>query len=371
MSKIKYTLLRIAKACLKIIYSLMKILPVQNKITFISRQSDYPNIDFILLNDELKKRYPECKTKILTKQLNNIVSYSIHILVQMYHIVTSRTVILDSYCIPISMLNHRKSLCVIQIWHSMGSMKHFGYAMIGKEEGHSHEIAEIMQMHKNYTYVLISSFDFIHDYIIGFHIEPDKIREIPLPRSDILSDVKVRAERREKVLEKYPELKNKKNILYCPTFRKASSELDREKVLSLIDLIDFEKYNFIYKPHMLSDIRIDDARIINMASEDFDIIFSGDYMISDYSSIIYEAGLLNMPVFLYAYDWEDYKEKRTFNIDLERDIPTLFTSCPEKIINAIEKDEFDYEAYQKFIRKNVKISKKSSCSRIIDLVNIN
>ena len=39
----------------------------------------------------------------------------------------------------------------------------------------------------------------------------------------------------------------------------------------------------------------------------FDALFAADVIISDYSTVIYEAGLLGIPVYLYAYDWDTYR----------------------------------------------------------------
>lgn len=45
----KSIVLNAAKAVLNIIYIPMKCLRVQNKVVFLSRQHDYPNLDFVLL----------------------------------------------------------------------------------------------------------------------------------------------------------------------------------------------------------------------------------------------------------------------------------------------------------------------------------
>ena len=69
-----------------------------------------------------------------------------------------------------------------------------------------------------------------------------------------------------------------------------------------------------------------------------------DVIISDYSTVIYEAGLLGIPVYLYAYDWDTYREKRGLTIDFENDVPALFTGDPEAIMKAIEDKDFDTKA---------------------------
>lgn len=368
MKQFKYAFLRLAVWGLRLIYIPFKALPAKKKITFISRQGNTPGIDYRLLENAIHSEYPEYEVVMLTKKLENPVKYVSHIFRQIFHIATSHAVILDSYCIPISVLNHKKSLRVIQIWHAIGSMKHFGYDMIGKEEGNSEEVAKIMNMHKNYTHILISSYSFIKDFLTGFRADPAIIYEIPLPKADCLTSQCYKEEKRRELFEKYPKLTEKKNILYCPTFRKNSSAEETVKINELINQVDFDKYNFIYCPHPLSKVLVNNPNVITVEESTFDILFISDYVISDYSSVIYEAGLLNLPVFLYAYDWDNYKYKRTFNIDLEHDVPTIFSADSSKIITAIEQDMFDREAFQEFIDDNVKMPKESCCKAILKLI---
>lgn len=368
MINIKYGCLKAAICILRILYAPMKLLPTQKKVTFLSRQGDQPSIDFQILEQKIKEEYPDYQTVMLTKLLKNPIIYCFYILKQMYHIATSKVVILDSYCIPVSILTHKSTLQVIQIWHAIGSMKHFGYDMIDKEEGNSEKIAEIMCMHKNYTDILISSKSFIKDFLTGFRADPSIIKEIPLPKADYLTSRQYKAKKQKELYNKYPILQEKKNILYCPTFRKKIDQNASDKIKALINCINFEKYNFIYCPHPLSELSIDNPQVIIPKEKTFDLLFVSDYVISDYSSVIYEAGLLQIPVYLYAYDWESYNQKRTFNIDLEHDVPTLFTDDPNKIITAIENNDFRKEEFQAFILDNVKMPEGSCCDEILKLI---
>ena len=71
---------------------------------------------------------------------------------------------------------------------------------------------------------------------------------------------------------------------------------------------------------------------------------------------------LGVPVFLYAYDWGTYHEKRSFNIDLARDVPTLFTDDPSVLVKAIERDAFEPERYQCFVRNNITLPTHGTCT---------
>ena len=367
MSIAKKIIIKICLFFLRLIYSILKLFPTRDEIVFISRQSNDISLDFELIKNKINDTYPNYKTVVLTKRLDNKLTYIPHIIKQMYHLSRSRLVIIDSYCIAVSVLKHKKSLKVLQIWHSVGCMKKFGYAMINKEEGSTEEIANLMCMHKNYDKVLISSKFFIKDFFEGFRIEENKVVEIPLPRVDLLLDKKYQEDTRKKLYKEIPSLKNKKNILYCTTFRKDKNQ-SNEHIKKLIEVIDFDKYNLLYKPHPLSKIDYDDPRLITNFSSTFEALSVADYVISDYSSIIYEIGLLKLPLYLYAYDWDEYKHKRELNLDIEKDPGLLFTSDPLKIIKEINNNKYDFTKWNDYVNKNIKVTNKKCIDRIMDLI---
>ena len=358
-------------------YAVMKILPTKNKVTFISRQSNKPTLDMRLLTAEIAREYPDTQVVMLPKRLENRLSYSLHMFRQIHHIATSKVVILDSYCMAISLLDHKSDLQVIQMWHAIGSMKKFGYAMIGQPEGWSQEIADIMKMHRGYTDVLISSMDFVKDFEEGFHVTRDMVHEVPLPRVDWLLDRENRESQRQTYLKRYPQLAQKKNILYCPTFHKESPEdfSDRRNqgmsVEKFFSLIDYARYNLIYKPHPLDKHPIADNRVMMIPGRTLDLLCVTDYVVSDYSSVIYEAGLLDIPVYLYAYDWDVYRNHRQLNIDLEHDTPFVFSSDAQVIVDQIENGSFDVQDLRTFMEKNVRVPKNMTCcEKIVTLMRL-
>lgn len=361
MRKITATALFAGVGVINGIYAILKLAPVKKKVTLISRQADTPSIDFRLIEDAIHAMHPDYQVVVLTKTDSNRLAFAFHMLKQMHHLATSKAVLIDSYCIAVSVLKHKPALQVIQLWHAMGSMKQFGYALIGTEHGTDPEIARIFKMHHGYDKILISSKSFLKDYEDGFRMDPAIVEELPLPKADLLADPAYRLARRKELLQKYPALSEKKNILYCPTFRKHPVADTKEKVSALIDAAHQAGYNLLYKPHPVSDLDLSDCDFLNIPEDSFDLFFVSDYVISDYSSIIYEAGLAEIPVFLYAYDWDTYQEEHKLNIDLQHDSPLLFTDDPQKIIKAIETDDFDYDAFTAFIHDNVKMPEQRSC----------
>ena len=121
---------------LNLIYGVMKLFPVKERITFISRQSNEKSEDMLLLERELRRQMPGTELVFLCRRIDggigSKIGYCFHILTQMKYIATSKVVVLDSYCISVSALRQRRSLVVIQMWHALGSLKKFGLSIVGE-----------------------------------------------------------------------------------------------------------------------------------------------------------------------------------------------------------------------------------------------
>lgn len=356
-------MIKIALAVLNIIYCPFKLLPIVNKITFISRQSNTPSQDAELLAKEIGEIDAETKVIMLFRTMDHRISYCFHILRQMYHIATSRTVILDSYSIAVSVLKHRKKTRIIQMWHAMGALKKFGHSILGKGEGSDRKLAEAMRMHCNYDVIFTSSEKCRKHFAEAFQYEPKRLEIFSLPRVDLIKDKAYMKEIAETIFKTYPDLRQKKNVVYAPTFRKGKEGNEGNKtILDLIQAVDHEKYNLIIKMHPLSELDIKDERVtIDRRFSSIEMCSVADYIVLDYSAIVYEAALLEKPLFFYAFDLKSYQGKRDFYIDYEREMPGVIADNASRIIEAIETEEYDIAEVKAFADKYVENQK--DCSR--------
>ena len=347
-----FTLFRLV---LNAVYLPLKFFPQKDKITFLSRQGDEPGVDFLMLTEEMKHSYPQYVTVVLCRKLGNgifnKIAYGFHILRQMYHIATAKVAVLDSYCIAVSLLNHKKNLKVFQIWHALGLFKHFGYTAIGKKEGSSEFTAKAMRMHRNYDYVICSGDDLVSDIAAAYDISPSKVIPLGLPRMDYLLSETVREHNYDKIIGAYPYIDNgRKNILYVPTFRKTAEN----KFMLLVDNIDFREYNLIVKLHDGKELVYVDKEICGTGESAFgmDFLHIADAVITDYSAIIFEAALLKKPIYLYCYDYASYMENRGLYIDY-MSLPMVISEDIKTIINAVEQDDFDKNKISAFLKRNI------------------
>lgn len=366
-------ILKIGICILRLIYLPIKLFKVKNKIVYISRQFNHPTLDFKLLVEAVEGLDSNVQNVILTKRIEkgllNSISYILHIFKQLYHISTAKVVVVDTYCIPVSVLKHKKDTKFIQIWHALGAIKKFGYQTINKPSGTDEKTAQIMCMHKNYDYVLAPSEITKDLYLEAFNVKEEQIKYIALPRVDYILQKKDP----EKIYEQYPQLKEKINVLYVPTFRKGK----KIRINRLIENFDTEKYNLIIKLHPLDkkeyEYKEKEGVIYDDKFTSYELLEVTDRIITDYSSLAIETSLLNKPLYFYTYDIKYYEEDPGLNFDFKNEkIGKYMAKKPEELLELLEQ-EYDFSALEDFRNRYITVNTQN-CSKqlaktILEIVN--
>ena len=343
---------KIFGAVMSCFYFFYKRRKTENKIAFISRQSEAPSLDFRYLINELRYHYPQYKVEVHCKMIPDSfggkVKYLGEMFRQMKAMATSKVVVLDGYCILASMLTHKKELKIIQLWHALGSFKKFGRSILGKEGGKSPEVAEAFKMHQNYDLIAASGDKCVPFFAEAFGQPESKFVPIGIPRMDYLTDSEQDERLRELIYHQYPSLNNgKKTILYVPTFRDTPE--DREALnraaAELVSTVNYTDYNLIVKHHVVDTNKEEiyiDSRMNVLEGESFtgmDFMAVADFVVTDYSSIIYEALLKNLPLYIYCFDSDKYIDERGFYIDFWQDIPALYSKNAKGITTFIAENK--------------------------------
>ncbi len=363
-------LAKLAVAAIRALYFFFKLfLRPSRKIAFLSRQSDAVPVDFEYLNNAVNEKYPTIKTVVLTKRippsLIGKIGYAFHILVQMYHIATSKVVVVDGYSIAVCVLNHKKEQKFVQLWHALNIVKKFGFQALDKPWGHTKALAESMCMHRNYTHVVACSEASGKVLLECFNASREKLVLLPLPRIDYILHS---PDKRQKIEEKYPDIFKKPILIYAPTFR-AHQKVD----LSWIGkTIDFEKYNVVVKLHPADKQGIDfavDSRVVTDSEfSSFDWMKVCDKIITDYSGVGFEAMLLGKQVYYYLYDYQEYKQKNGLNLDLfSEEISLVVTESAQELKHILEKD-YDFSKTDAYIKKYLSVGSENCSSRLAEFI---
>ncbi len=174
---------------------------------------------------------------------------------------------------------------------------------------------------------------------------------VGLPRNDELFNVT--QEEINIIINKLNLPKNKKIILYAPTFREYKRDSDGCIIAPPIDIAKWKnklsnQYIVLFRAHyevnkvlgIKSDEFIYDMSSYNNLNE---LMKISDILISDYSSIMFDYSILKRPIFSYAYDLEEYIEKRGMYFDIAEELPNGICKTEDellyKIINCNFKEE--------------------------------
>lgn len=367
---LKKIIIILGKAFLNLIYFFIKLIPLKKQIVYISMQSDDISLDFKLLKEDIEKRDKNIRQVFLCKKmksgLNKKSDYVIYVLKMigyvfkaMFYLATSKVCITESYCVPISILKHKKELKIIQIWHASGAVKKFGYQILDKQEGKSKEVAQLMCMHKNYNYIIAPSNATKEIFCQAFNMSKDNVVKLGLPRLEYITNDKF--DKSEEIYKEYPELKEKNVILYVPTFRK-EKQIDLTEILNY-DL-DTNKYRMIIKLHPLENTDVPEKFKIDKKYLSYDLLKIADYIITDYSAILIEASCLEKPMFVYLYDIKQYSEDRGLNINLKKELSTFTSNSFSDIMSKIEKNDYNVREVTNFKNKYIEIDPTNTISEL-------
>lgn len=370
--KILFGLIALFKALYGAVYAVLKLLPVQRKVVMISRQSDKLRPDFEQIGAEIAKRDSTVRIVYLCREIGDTffrrLGYGFHLLRCAAQLATARVCIVDGYCIPVSVLKHRACLHVVQVWHALGAIKKFGRQTLSAPAGRDKEIAEHMDMHRNYDCVLCASRRTAETYAEAFGVSKDKLRVIGVPRVDAILKMD-RSRCRRRVYAAYPELRGRKNVLYVPTFREGGLP-DLGPVLRAAEKAGV---NLIVRLHPLDRERLQrrgEAPVFLECGKfgTFTLMAAADAVITDYSAISIEVSLIRKPVYFYVYDLEAYAAARGLNFDPLAEMPHCASKDFGAILDKILHEPYDFEKLEAFRKEFVETNDTNNVRRIVTLV---
>ena len=350
---------------LKVFYLLFLPLKINsNQIVFISYIGEKLEIDFDQLAKSLEQEKKYQLKYVLTKYEKNLlgnIKYLFNCIVQLYYSCTSKVILLDYNNFIISKF-HKKGVCVIQLWHASGAIKKFGNDV------------NRQYLIKNYDYIISTADIWKGPYHSAFNVNENQVISLGLPRNDCLNSLKTLNNYRNQILNKYSKLKNKKIILYAPTFRGNFFT----KISSIkIDLCFLQEqlgndFIIIYKLHpLLAKEQLKENEFIINGNQDsiFKLMSVADYLITDYSSILFDYSILKRPIIGYVPDLAKYVSEVGMYNDYLTTMPFPICYTEEEVANVIKENCFNLERIEAFNQVYFKYHDTHSTDRVVAFIN--
>ena len=350
----------------------LKLPVVENRVTFLSdsRVDFTGNFEFIHRELEARGGY---EIKSLLKPSIQAKRTIREQLDMVYYLATSKYILLDDYYPQIYKYTMRPEIEVIQLWHATGAFKTFGFSRLGKKGGPSVR----SKNHRNYTKAIVSSSQIKRHYAEAFGISENRVIATGVPRTDIFFDEAYKQAKMEELYAKYPLLKEKKVIMFAPTFRGSGQKtahypFHEFNIPKLYETLG-DEYVIIMKLHpFIKDVPIWGDKysdfIVDLSHEREinDLLFVSDLLITDYSSVCFEYALLNRPMIFFAYDLEEYISSRDFYYPYEAFVPGPIARTSDDLIDIIQNEKFEYKKLEEFRIKFFDHLDGKSTQRVVD-----
>ena len=295
---------------------------------------------------------------------------------------TAKYVFVDDASLILSSIPLRKETVAINLWHACGAFKKFGRSTAELKFGSSAATLDKYPYYGNLTHVTVSSPEVIWAYEEAMHLPKGIVKATGVSRTDQFYDKKFVESRKQKLYEIMPEAKDKKVILYAPTFR------GHVATASSPDRIDFERFcrelgneyvivckhhPFVKNPPIIPEELQHFARDLTKYLSIEDLLCCADICISDYSSLVFEYSLFEKPMIFYAYDYDNYCDWRGFYYDYSEFTPGPVVQTEDELLNSIKNidTQFDKQKVIDFKEKFMGSCDGHATERIIALMKEN
>lgn len=281
-------------------------------------------------------------------------------------------------------LDIRKETKVIQLWHGCGIFKKIGLSTRDMDNFKSSETYEEYPEYNNYSIVTIASpeLSWVYEEFMGIKKEEGIIQPIGVSRTDEFFSEEYLKNCYKTLYDIIPAAKNKKVILYAPTYRGlklkrvSPDELDVKKFAEALG----DEYILIFKHHQTvmevpeipepykDTFAYDMTRGKGMSISD--LMAVADICISDYSSLVFEYALFERPMLFFVYDLEEYIDERGLYYDFDEITPGPLCRTNEEMIDYIKHidERFDKQEVTDFKNRFMCCCDGHATERIIEFM---
>ncbi|MDK1727607.1 CDP-glycerol glycerophosphotransferase family protein [Dellaglioa algida] len=261
----------------------------------------------------------------------------------------SSLLFVDNYFAFLATMYTKKSTKIVQLWHANGAIKSFGWDEPKTNNRSDSDKKRFQAVYDQFDNFIVGSTKMGAVFEQSYHIDTDRILEIGYPASDKFQNIDWQNKMKNNIFASYPNLKNKKVILYAPTYRENISgdvalELpeDFSNIQKLLD--DETKLIIKLHPH-LRDKEIELKSILSK-----DIVWVDDYstgelltitncLITDYSSVVFDFSLLPNAeqILFYCFDYQIYKDSIGIQSEFQEWAPGPIVQTMNELVNAYQK----------------------------------
>ncbi len=368
----------------KRIFDFFKLFSLKDKTTFVvsfgdnskyvyeemRRQGIQDDVVFLCKGKSISQFKGEKGVRLLTFESSNVLEW----IMSIYHLATSKRILVDNYFGFLAVTDFKKEVECIQLWHATGAIKKFGLEDQSIKNRSKRAIQRFQFVYQRFDKVVVGSETMATIFKDAFGLTDENILRTGIPRTDFFYDEQKKSNARMKLVEENPLLEEKKVILYAPTYRddeltQFDLQLNLEKMFQELG----ENYIVLLRLHPAVNTSEDYTKeypgfVFDYSSGTYhinDLLIICDYLITDYSSIPYEFSLLKKPIIFFTYDLEKYKQERGIWDWFEETLPGPIVMNSSALIDVIKQQKFDIDLIADYANTWNEYSKGKSSYNVV------
>ncbi|MBR5437980.1 MAG: CDP-glycerol glycerophosphotransferase family protein [Clostridia bacterium] len=289
-----------------------------------------------------------------------------------YYLFTSKVIVTDDYIYHLRNHKLKSEQKLVQVWYTGGAFKKMGI------DGPSIlSVLDEYKTHSQYSDFCVSS-EYVRQYYChAFGLEEETVKAVGTPRSDLIVNKERIEKSKEEICSLHPLLRNKRVYLYCPTVR-----IKEDVIIPFEPKIDWAELNdaltddevFIICRHPAMKEEYIKGRFYSRVKDytfekTSELLAVADVLITDYSSVVYDASLMDKPTVFYCPDLEEYRDD-TY-LDYSKDLPGEVITQSSDILTAARRAEevSSPEIRALFNEKQMGACDGKSTERVLSIIN--
>lgn len=326
------------------------------------------NEPIIIVRDSMcKYEFDESIATIIPFHLTRPIAY----IKSIYHLATATTILVDNYFGFLAVTKFRKGATCIQLWHATGALKKFGLQDPSIKNRTPKAIKRFQQVYNRFHYITVGSDRMAEIFEESFGRPSETMLRTGVPRTDFFYNQLERNHALQAIDDYLPHTRQKKVILYAPTFRE--NQLNHYRIQLDVSRMYEElsqDYILLIKNHpaVRYELQHGYEDFVFDVTDYYDVnhlLLVTDILITDYSSVPCEFSIFHKPIIFYAYDLTEYPGLRKDYVS-ESPGPIVYTT--EEIITTIKEENVDLEKIAHFSSIWNKYSKGNSSNHLVDFI---
>lgn len=303
-------------------YDREKQKPVEDKVLFLQTRKGL-NLSCKYLHDTLvaQGKYTVRLHSLNVRRISNAESY-LNAMEFIKDMGTAKAVFTHTFHDYYDYLDVREETKVVQLWHGCGIIKKLGVSNADNPGRRTREEFREFNSYKNYDLVVMPSEEerWVFEDMMGLEKGDPVLQAIGVSRTDEFFDPAYKQNCYDMIHKAIPATKEKKTILYAPTYRGPDSNRYSPDALDVGKFAEAlgDEYILIIKHHGTAKTvpeipaEYNQSFAFNMTGHPDlginELMCVCDMIISDYSSVVFEFSLMERPIIFFMFDLEDYRD---------------------------------------------------------------